>query len=675
MNAHSWLDRLLLWQKFIILSVIALLLASIPTALYLREAGKTLDAAQIEMAGLAPSAAILKVIQNTQQHRGLAALVLGGVAGSQEKRDAKQREADEAYQKMDAIIRSFNNKAIEQAWEAPKQDWETLRTQVSSRSISVPASYEAHSALVPKLLVVNDLIGDLFGLSLDPDLDSYQLIQAMYYQLPYLTEETGKMRAKGAGLLAKQEASPEDRMALAAIVARVNDRMTQTATAYNKSVGANPDVKAMVGAQWQEAQDLAIKSMQLATEQIVRAEALTYPGTDYVAQTTKAIDAQFTANQAASKELETLLTKRVSSLRNTRWIMIGSMLGLIVLAGLVARMIARSVSVPLDEAVRISKRIAQGDLTAHFTLEGRSETAQLMRALKDMNDSLVNIVGSVRGSIDTIGYASNDIASGNSDLSSRTEAQASNLEETAASMEQITSTVRQSADNARQADELVSSATAVASKGGQVVEQVVHTMGAINDSSRKIVDIIGVIDGIAFQTNILALNAAVEAARAGEQGRGFAVVASEVRNLAQRSASAAKEIKDLINDSVQKVDAGNILAADAGKAMSEVVDSVKRITSIMSDIVHAAQEQSSGIEQVNQAITQIDEMTQQNAALVEQAAAASESLRQQADALSEAVSVFTLHENDTAHGAARAARAPARPAARQLALVKRPRTV
>jgi methyl-accepting chemotaxis protein len=670
-NVHSWLDRLLLWQKFIILSVIALLLAGIPTALYLSEADKTLDAALSETAGLAPTAAILKVIQTTQQHRGLAALVLGGVAGSQEKRDAKQREADEAYDKMDAIIRSLNNKNIEQAWDAPRREWTALRAQVANRSISVPDSYAAHTALVPKLLIVNDLIGDQFGLSLDPDLDSYQLIQSMYYQLPYLTEETGKMRAKGAGLLAKQEAAPEDRMALAAIVARVNDRLTQTATAFNKSVAANPEVQRKVGAQWKEAQELAQKAMQLATEHIVRAETLSYPGTDYVAQTTRAIDAQFTANQVASKELEAMLAAKVASLRSTRRIMIGSMLGLILLAGLIARMVARSVSVPLDEAVQISRRIAQGDLTAQFKLEGRSETAQLMRALKDMNDSLVGIVGRVRGSIETIGNASNDIASGNSDLSSRTEAQASNLEETAASMEQITSTVRQSADNARQADVLVSSATAVASKGGRVVAEVVQTMGAINDSSRKIVDIIGVIDGIAFQTNILALNAAVEAARAGEQGRGFAVVASEVRNLAQRSASAAREIKDLINDSVQKVDAGNALAADAGKAMSEVVDSVRRITAIMSDIVHAAQEQSSGIEQVNQAITQIDEMTQQNAALVEQAAAASESLRQQAGALSEAVSVFTLHEHD----AAPAPRTSARPVARKLALVKHARTV
>jgi methyl-accepting chemotaxis protein len=665
-NVHTWLDRLLLWQKFIILSVIALLLASIPTALYLNEAGKSLAAAQNETAGLAPSAAILKVIQNTQQHRGLAALALGGVAGAQEKREAKQREADEAYEKMDAIIRTFHNRAIEEAWEQPKRDWAALRAQVAGRSISAPASYEAHTALVPRLLVVNDLIGDLFGLSLDPELDSYQLIQAMYYQLPYLTEETGKMRAKGAGLLAKQEASLEDRMALAAIVARVNDRLTQTGTAYNKSVGANPEVKAKLGAQWQDVQELAQKSMQLANEQIVRAEALTYPGTDYVAQTTKAIDAQFTANQAASKELESMLAERIAGLRSTRWIMIASMLGLIVLAGLVARLIARSVSVPLEDAVHISQRIAQGDLTAHFKLGGRSETAQLMHALKAMNDSLVGIVGSVRSSIATIGHASSDIANGNSDLSARTEAQASNLEETAASMEQITSTVRQSADHARQADELVSSATAVASKGGHVVEQVVQTMGAINASSRKIVDIIGVIDGIAFQTNILALNAAVEAARAGEQGRGFAVVASEVRNLAQRSASAAREIKDLINDSVHKVDAGNVLAADAGKAMNEVVDSVRRITTIMSDIVHAAQEQSSGIEQVNQAITQIDEMTQQNAALVEQAAAASESLREQAGALSDAVAVFTLQENEAAHTPHAAARQQARP----LALVR-----
>jgi methyl-accepting chemotaxis protein len=648
-NINSALDRLFLWQKFIILSVIALVLAGIPATLYLREAGKTLDAALGEEAGLGPTATILRVTQLTQQHRGLSALVLGGVEGVKDKREAKQKEADQAYEKFDAMVKGFNNKAIEEAWATPRREWEELRNRISNRTISVPESYAAHTALVPKLLVVNDLTSDLFGLSLDPDVDSYQLIQSMYYQLPYLTEETGKMRAKGAGLLAKHEATLEDRQVLAAIIGRVNDRLMQTNTGLNKAFLANPALRDKLEAQWQQAYDMTNKVMQLASAHIVRAETLDFPGTEYVAQTTAAIDAQFAVNQAASKQLEIMLNAKVGDLRQTRWMMVGAMLLLIALAGLLARMIARSVSVPLEQAVRISERIAQGDLTTHIETGGMSETAQLMRALKTMNDSLVGIVSSVRGSIDTIGHASHDIASGNADLSSRTEAQASNLEETAASMEQITATVRNSADNAREADQLVGSATAVAARGGKVVAQVVETMGAINDSSRRIVDIISVIDGIAFQTNILALNAAVEAARAGEQGRGFAVVASEVRSLAQRSASAAKEIKELISDSVQKVEAGNTLASEAGKAMHEVVTSVERITGIMAGIMLAAQEQSSGIQQVNQAITQIDEMTQQNAALVEQAAAASESLKQQAATLQDAVSIFTLHERDAGY--------------------------
>jgi methyl-accepting chemotaxis protein len=254
----------------------------------------------------------------------------------------------------------------------------------------------------------------------------------------------------------------------------------------------------------------------------------------------------------------------------------------------------------------------------------------------------VGIVGEVRQGTDTIATASGQIAAGNMDLSSRTEEQASSLEETAASMEELTSTVKQNADNARQANQLAVSASSVAVRGGSVVNQVVGTMGSINASSRKIVDIIGVIDGIAFQTNILALNAAVEAARAGEQGRGFAVVAAEVRNLAQRSAAAAKEIKTLIGDSVEKVEEGSKQVAEAGKTMDEIVDSVKRVTDIMAEIQAASQEQTQGIEQINQAITQMDQVTQQNAALVEEAAAAAQSLQEQASGLSQVVSVFKL---------------------------------
>ncbi|WP_394781076.1 methyl-accepting chemotaxis protein [Undibacterium sp.] len=315
--------------------------------------------------------------------------------------------------------------------------------------------------------------------------------------------------------------------------------------------------------------------------------------------------------------------------------------------------ITRSITAPIAEAVTVARRVADGDLTGKIEITSRDETGQLLSALADMNNSLVMTIGQVHTSTETISSASQEIAQGNADLSSRTESQASSLEETASSMEELTSTVKQNADNARQANQLVVSASDVAVKGGSVVGQVVSTMGSIKESSRKIVDIIGVIDGIAFQTNILALNAAVEAARAGEQGRGFAVVAAEVRNLAQRSASAAKEIKELIGDSVEKVDYGSKLVDQAGQTMDEIVTSVKHVADIMSEITAASQEQSSGIEQVNLAISQMDEMTQQNAALVEQAAAAAESMQEQAAALAQAVSVFRLNQSA----------APSRPAA------------
>ena len=331
-----------------------------------------------------------------------------------------------------------------------------------------------------------------------------------------------------------------------------------------------------------------------------------------------------------------------------------------VLTVLFAWFITRSITVPLNEAVQVAQKVAAGDLTSDVEVNSKDETGQLMLALKDMNESLRKIVGEVRSGTEAIGSGTKQIASGNADLSQRTEEQASSLEETASSMEELTSTVKQNAENAKQANQLALGASTVAVKGGQVVSEVVTTMSSINESSKKIVDIIGVIDGIAFQTNILALNAAVEAARAGEQGRGFAVVASEVRNLAQRSAAAAKEIKALIGDSVDKVGAGTKLVDEAGKTMEEIVNSVKRVTDIMSEITAASQEQSAGIEQVNQAITQMDEVTQQNAALVEEAAAAAESLEEQAQNLQAAVAIFNIG----GHTAVVRSQSPARKAER-----------
>ena len=312
------------------------------------------------------------------------------------------------------------------------------------------------------------------------------------------------------------------------------------------------------------------------------------------------------------------------------------------LAVLMALWIIRAITLPINLAVKVARAVADGDLALHFDSAGTNETAQLLRALSDMQGSLAKVVGRVFQGSEGVATASAQIAQGTNDLSSRTEEQASALEQTAASMEQLTATVKQNSDSARQANQLAMNASTVAARGGEVVAQVVDTMKGINESSRRISDIISVIDGIAFQTNILALNAAVEAARAGEQGRGFAVVATEVRSLAGRSADAAKEIKTLITASVERVEHGTALVDQAGVTMTEVVGSIRRVTDLMGEISAASSEQSAGVSQVGEAVVQMDQVTQQNAALVEEMAAAAGSLESQAQELVKTVSVFKL---------------------------------
>jgi methyl-accepting chemotaxis protein len=395
-----------------------------------------------------------------------------------------------------------------------------------------------------------------------------------------------------------------------------------------------------------------------------------------LAEYKKAIDEQIEmqkglAAQDAAAAAETYATARNLMLT----------LGALVLAAaaLLAWRITASITRPMHRALALADAVAAGDLTSDVEADSKCEVGQLLAALKTMNDNLVKTVTTVRAGTEAIGAASSEVAAGNQDLSSRTEQQASSLEETASSMEELTSTVKQNADNARQANTLAEAASGVAARGGQVIHEVVATMDQIHDASSKIVDIISVIDGIAFQTNILALNAAVEAARAGEQGRGFAVVAGEVRSLAQRSAAAAKEIKTLIDNSSEKVDTGSRLVKEAGNTMGDIVDSVRRVTDILNEITSASQEQTAGIEQINEAITQMDTVTQQNAALVEEAAAASQSMQDQAARLSAAVSVFKLRRAAApaavaaAPAAARAALPAVRPApARRAAPAARP---
>ncbi len=350
----------------------------------------------------------------------------------------------------------------------------------------------------------------------------------------------------------------------------------------------------------------------------------------------KAIDkmAQDLSDQAATDV-------RTSMRRAIYWVS-GIGTGALVLGLVLAWAMARSVTRPVAQAVALAQAVARGDLSATVSSRAKDELGTLMRALADMNQRLSGVVGAVRSNAENVATASSQIAQGNQDLSQRTEEQAAALEQTAASMEQLGSTVQHNADSARQADRLARETTALVQRGGDAVERVVRTMADINGSSRRIADIIGTIDGIAFQTNILALNAAVEAARAGEQGRGFAVVAGEVRTLAQRSAEAAREIKSLITASVEQVDQGSNLVNEAGGTMREVVGAIQRVGEIVAEISHASGEQSNGVVQIGQAVSQMDQVTQQNAALVEQSAAAADSLRAQAAQLVNAVAVFKL---------------------------------
>jgi methyl-accepting chemotaxis protein len=365
------------------------------------------------------------------------------------------------------------------------------------------------------------------------------------------------------------------------------------------------------------------------------ADELTPAGDDYNARLDALIAYQRELMKASADSV-------AATVANVGWLLLGAAALAAAVGAFIAWAITRSITRPIARAVEVAETVAAGDLSARVTVQGRDETAQLLGALQRMSESLARTVALVRGNAESVASASSQIAQGNADLSQRTEEQSSNLQQTAASMEQLTSTVRQNADTARTASQLAGSASGVAAQGGEVVGRVVATMQDISDSSRRIADIIGTIDGIAFQTNILALNAAVEAARAGEQGRGFAVVAAEVRSLAQRSAEAAREIKGLIGSSVERVEAGSTLVGEAGRTMNEIVAQVKRVSDLIGEISAASVEQTQGIGQVSDAVSQLDQVTQQNAALVEQSAAAADSLRQQATQLTQAVAAFRL---------------------------------
>ncbi len=636
----AWIGNLKFSRKFVLIGCIAFAMFLLPTVLLVRTTLADVDTAMRERDGLAPAREMLKLVQLTQQHRGLSASLLGGNESAAAPRQAKQAEVEASLARTRQALGDLDDAALGQRLDRIRAEWSTLAAGVSGNSVRGADSNRLHIALIDRELGLIDDVANSSGLARDTDIRTHYLQKAVLGQLPQLTEALGQMRARGALVLARGEVAPEERARIEGLSDRVRQYYGEARKSLELAAGGN------LPASVEKARDAALaaaeEGFKLADENIVRAEALRMPSAEWVARMTHIIDTQFELVGVSFDVLQESLDAQIAQLRRGLALLCAALVVLLAAGSWVMVMVTRSTTRVIGEAVRLAEAVAEGDLSVRVQPRGRDEVARLLHALAAMTARLGTVVGTVRLNAESVASASVQIAQGNTDLSQRTESQASALEQTAASMEELGSTVRQNADNARQADQLARDAAGVATQGGVVVQQVVETMRGIHASSARIGDIIGVIDGIAFQTNILALNAAVEAARAGEQGRGFAVVAGEVRSLAQRSASAAKEIKELITASVTQVATGTALVDQAGSTMGEIVESIRKVSGIVGEISSATVEQSEGVAQVGEAVSQMDNATQQNAALVEESAAAASSLRSQAQQLVDTVAMFRL---------------------------------
>ena len=662
-----WLGTWGISKKLTTLGLLGVVLVAVPTVFYMKIAVERITLARLERSAVVPVRTMLSLISETQAHRSAAGGFLTGNAAIGADRDKHQAAATEALVRMDALVKAdIDNPKIRENWARAAGDWKKLSAGVSGKTLTPEDSYAQHTALIAEYIALLDRIGDHFRIAMHAQPEGFFLVTTSLAHLPKLTETIAQLHARGVLLLTQRLATGDDNFNFTKLLGLANMHFDSVRRTLDKAMMESPALKQQLGAAMDEALKLTRAAIQLADRHIAQTDNLNYSPDEYSKALTAALGAQLKLNKLALAQADGLIARHITEEQGYLAIILGGIGAIIALAAVLGIAIGRSVTRPLQQAVAVAEKVASGDLTSTIEVKSSDEVGQLLHALRSMNESLKKIAGEVRLGTESISSASKQLSAGNSDLSQRTEEQASSLEETASSMEELTSTVKQNAENAMQANQLAAGASDVAVEGGKVVGQVVQTMSSINDSSRKVVDIIGVIDGIAFQTNILALNAAVEAARAGEQGRGFAVVAGEVRSLAQRSAAAAKEIKELITDSVSKVDAGSALVDQAGKTMDAVVASVKRVTDIIAEIAAASHEQTAGIEQVNQAIAQMDEVTQQNAALVEEAAAAAESLQDQAAQLVDAVSVFRVDGMAPA-----ASPSPVRPEADVMPLPKR----
>ncbi len=636
LNRYSLVARLLAMSGvFLIVTFVALAAAVLHEwAVY--------QVATLEREGLPGAEALLVLMGRTAEHRGMSAGYLAGNDAFAERRAAKQREVDEALAAVGAATAVWPDGPLDTLRRAAHDGWRELAPAVQARTLAPPASFARHNQLVRLQLDLMEELVSRSTLALDPEAASYWLVMATLQGMPEAAELTGQLRGFGAGMLARAEFAPADRAFIAQTVARLRQQSERTLVQLRRAAAADAEVADAMAGPMRDVEAVVAATAALAQKALIDAPAPAMAGTAWFDEVTRAVTAQHALAQVAFAQLDTKLAARQTGARNRLLAM--AVLGLLAFGGalLLARSMVLGIRNSSRAAVQLAEQMAEGHFEHAAQPQGEDEFARILRALDRTRQDIATALGEVRQGVDTIATASTQIAQGSADLSRRTESQASALQQTAASMEQIAGTVSHSSDSARQAAGLAAQARDAAAQGGEVMRAMVHTMAEISEASDRIGAITGVIDGIAFQTNILALNAAVEAARAGEHGRGFAVVAAEVRQLAQKSAEAAREIKQKIASSGERVQAGRSLAGDAGGRIEGIVEQVRGMASLIDEIAAASGEQSRGVGQVNAAVAQMDQGTQQNSALAEESAAAAESLRTQAGRLAEAVSRFRL---------------------------------
>ncbi len=634
-----WIANLGIWQKFILMGAAAAAMALPPAVLTVRAKVTEVSVAREESAGIGPSTDLLKLIRVTQQHRGLSNAVLGGNAGMAAAREAAQAEVKDVLARAAASAAAYADPGLVAAVQS---EWDAVAQAVAGRRWQPAESFARHTALVARQLQWLENVLDRSTMALDPAAGTYYTILASLDKAPWLTELLGQLRARGALALTRQSLGDDERLALGATMAQARTRQAEAQAALRKAAAAEPAIGQALEKPLQAAAQQHEQLMARIERDLVGPGGPSGAAADYFKLSTAAIDAQFALAEAGLALVGDRLQERAADARNqliaTLVLMV---LALLVGAGLMVA-VAHGVAGSVRAAGAAAEALAEGDLTHTVRVEGKDELGVMARSMSHAMGQLSHLVGDVRQRVEAVAQASQQIASGNHDLSSRTEQQASSLEQTASAMAQITATVAQSAQHARRALEVAQHAQDTARDGGERFQAVTQTMDRIASSSRSIGEIVAIIDGIAFQTNLLALNAAVEAARAGAHGRGFAVVAGDVRALAGRSANAAHEIRNLIDGAVEHVAAGVEQTASAGHAMNTVRDSVAEMARLVSEIANAAGEQSRGIEEVNIAVSQIDRMTQQNAALVEETAAAAQSLSSQAARMVDSIAVFRV---------------------------------